>query len=151
MITQIAISPLRVAQSKKKDFLINLNVFRNTHYRTLSTVKKNYTAHMMPQLKKFEGILEGELVLTVFPKTRRKYDLDNICSVTTKFFQDAMVEAGIIPDDNMEYITKVTFLHGSVDKDNPRVEIEVISPETYNNTKEINKILNKPIGDIPNV
>ena len=126
---QIAISPLRIRKSQSKDLILNLNVVRNTHYRTLNTAKKNYTTHMGEQLRHFKGILRARLLFIIYPKTRRKFDLDNVGSIHAKFFQDALVKHGIIPDDDYEHITEVTFRYGEVDKHNPRVEIAVISPD----------------------
>ena len=34
--------PISVQQTKKKRFSLNLNQYRNAHFRTLSTVKKRY-------------------------------------------------------------------------------------------------------------
>lgn len=52
-----------------------------------------------------------------------KRDLDNI-SFATKFIQDAMVRAGVFPDDNTNFIR---LLHHTVafDPNNPRIEITI--------------------------
>ena len=39
-----------------------------------------------------------------------------------KFFQDAIVECGLLPDDNVNYIVANSEVYGGIDKDNPRVE-----------------------------
>lgn len=55
-------------------------------------------------------------------KNRRK-DLDNIC-FAQKFVQDAMVRAGVIPNDGWNNI--IGFSHDFfVDKDNPRIEVRI--------------------------
>jgi hypothetical protein len=74
---------------------------------------------LLPELKKIE------LTYTVFPKTRRLCDVSNVCSVHSKFFLDALVELGKIPDDNYKYVPREIFQIGEVDPDNPRVEITI--------------------------
>lgn len=65
------------------------------------------------------------IVYTLYPKTKHLSDLDNVCSVHAKFFQDALVELKKIPDDNYNYIVSTKFLFGSIDPENPRVEIDI--------------------------
>ena len=63
-----------------------------------------------------------ELWITwVEPNHRR--DLDNI-SFATKFIQDAMVRAGVFPDDGSKYIK---LLHHTIafDPEDPRIEITI--------------------------
>ena len=118
-------SPLRVYQTKKKDFILNLNVYRNSHYRTLNTVKIRYKEVMKEQILKLPKMEKIILHYRLYPKSRRLTDLDNVISVHSKFFQDALVELGIIPDDDYRYIIGSTQEFGEVDKDNPRVEIKI--------------------------
>jgi hypothetical protein len=62
----------------------------------------------------------------VYAGSKRSFDLGNICSVHEKFFEDAFVELGKLPDDNINYIPLVIYLGCGIDKDNPRVEIDVM-------------------------
>jgi Holliday junction resolvase RusA-like endonuclease len=66
-----------------------------------------------------------QIIFTLFPKTRRLTDVSNVCSVVDKFFCDALVKAGKIEDDNYKFLPRVIYQFGEVDKDNPRVEIEI--------------------------
>ena len=65
------------------------------------------------------------ITYTVFKGDRRRFDIANVCSVVDKFFCDAMVEAGKLPDDNAKVIDQVVYKYGGIDKGNPRVEIQV--------------------------
>lgn len=57
------------------------------------------------------------------PNTRR--DKDNIAGFGMKVIQDAIVRAGILPDDGWNYIKG--FSHEfSVDKGNPRITVDII-------------------------
>lgn len=52
-------------------------------------------------------------------------DVSNVCSVVDKFFCDALVEEGRIPDDNYDHIPEIKYIFGEVDKTNPRVDVEI--------------------------
>ncbi len=119
------LSPLRVPVSRNKEFILNLNRFRNTHYQTLNKAKIEYF-HMITEqilaLPKFEKI---RLSYKVFAKDKRKFDLDNVCSIHAKFFQDSLAELGRIPEDNYLYVVESHHCFGGIDRDNPRVEITI--------------------------
>lgn len=61
----------------------------------------------------------------VFPRTKQLCDISNICCIVDKYFMDALVEAGKLSDDNYTVVPEVIYSIGSVDKVNPRVEIEI--------------------------
>jgi hypothetical protein len=121
----LIISPLRVPVSAKKDFILNLNNYRNTHFRVLAKAKRVYTEMMLTgQLVGLQGFLQAEMFYRLYPKTRRRTDIGNVCSVHQKFFEDAMVKAHMIPDDDYKHILQNTQLPVlEVDKFDPRVEI----------------------------
>ena len=81
---------------------------------------------MKPQVLKLPRFKEPVvLTFTMYPPSKRRYDLDNWGSVTAKFFQDTLVEHEKLTDDDASVITKVTFVPGGVDKSNPRIEITI--------------------------
>lgn len=116
-------SPLSVSISKNKKFILNLNNYRNTHYYLLNTAKRAYKETMLSQLNSLPKYSKIHITYIVYPQTNRKFDLSNVCSVVDKFFCDALVETGHIEDDNYNYIPNITYCMGTIDKDNPRVEI----------------------------
>jgi len=119
------VSPLRVAQSKSKDFILNMNVYRNNHYRTLNNTKKEYESVMENQIqfKIPKPMKRVSVTYVVYPQTRRKFDLMNVVSIHSKYFLDTLVKLGKLPDDSYDYVIKESTAFGGVDKDNPRVEI----------------------------
>lgn len=139
------ISPLKVLKSKIRHFILNLNQYRNTHYRVLNTCKINYKEAMRSQIKtapKFKKVL---CVYRVYAGSKRNFDLGNVCSIHEKFFEDAFVELGKLPDDNTDYIPLVIYMGCGIDKENPRVEIEVLDLTKRNidlTVKSIYDILN---------
>lgn len=120
------ISPLKILKSKLKYFILNLNQYRNTHYRILNTCKINYKKYMERQISKAKPFKKVLCVYKVYFGSKRCWDVGNICSVHEKFFEDALVELGKLPDDNAEYIPLVIYMGCGIDKENPRVEIEVL-------------------------
>ena len=120
------ISPLKVLASRVKTFVLNLNQYRNTHFRVLNTCKINYKNHMAAQIKSSPSFNKVLCLYKVYAPNKRSFDLGNVCSVHEKFFEDAFVELGKLPDDNIDYIPLVIYMGCGIDKDKPRVEIEVL-------------------------
>lgn len=105
--------------------MLNLNTYRNAHHYTLNAAKVNYKAFISGQISKLPTFNKIRLIYTVFAQSKRKSDVGNMCTVVDKFFSDALVELGKLPDDNYEYIPEVIFRYGDVDKANPRIEITI--------------------------
>ena len=115
--------PLSVYVGRKK-YTINLNYYRNWHKFVNNKIKEEYQRlvyDLLPKVK-YKKI---KLVFTFFPSSKRKIDRSNILSIHEKFFCDALVKAGIIEDDNDSFIESSFYKSGNIDKDDPRVEIEV--------------------------
>lgn len=110
-------------KARGKSYIINLNNYRNWHYRTSNNIKIAYKEAVMSQ---FEGLTINAPVsisLVYYKGSNRRSDRANVLSIHEKFFCDALVEAGCIPDDNDIYIKQTTYLSGGIDRRNPRVEI----------------------------
>ena len=122
----ILILPLEVYYSKNKKFILNLNNYRNAHYRILSASKKIYTEDLLERIKdlpKFSNVVSLEYVY--YAKSKRRLDVSNPCSIIDKFTCDALVKAEIIEDDSSKQIKKVVYRFGGVDKDNPRCVLTI--------------------------
>lgn len=116
-----------VAGGKSAYKALNLNWYTSVHYRTRGSAKKKFTNMMREQIEGHDPI-KGEIKISyTYYAKRNGTDLDNFIGVVKKFFQDAIVELGLIPDDNVTVIVQNSERYGGVDKDNPRVEA-VITP-----------------------
>lgn len=122
-------SPMKILAGKRKMLRLNLNEYRNTHYRILNNAKINYKEYMKEQIQKAKKMDRALFVYTVYPGSRRSFDIGNICCIHEKFFEDAFVELGKMEDDNANFLPIVVYLYGGIDKDNPRVDIEVMELE----------------------
>lgn len=127
--------PLHVVLPRKKQarlFALNLNIYRNTHYIVLNQAKALYKEKVEQAV--FDAYEDGEgprgecpliFTYTVFPANNRAFDLANILPIVQKFTDDALIELGIIKDDNHKIIPAINYRFGKVDKENPRVELEI--------------------------
>lgn len=108
---------------KSKTFLVGMNWLRNAHYLVSNKVKKDYHEIVAKQLKSltFKKIrLEYRVYVS-----RRNTDGHNIRAVIEKFFLDGLVECGAIKDDSIDYVIGDTSEY-FLDKENPRIEIDII-------------------------
>ena len=81
----------------------------------------------LPKGERFEYI---NIVFDYYePSTKR--DKDNISSYFKKIFLDALVATGIIADDGWKHIADFTERF-HVDKNNPRIEVEIYETGTEN-------------------
>lgn len=119
--------PLEIPVSKKKSLSLNLNPFRNAHFQVLNKAKVNFTDLVRSDLKDIPKLSKITLDYILYPQ--RLCDTNNFCSIVDKFFSDALVECGVIQDDNFKVVIDTRFRFGYVDKNNPRIEVTIHSPD----------------------
>lgn len=121
--------PLEIFYTSNKKMRLNLNQYRNAHYFTLSSVKNDFNRQVDTLLKNIKPITSRVILnYTLFPS--RKSDVNNVCSIVDKFFEDLLVIKKILPDDNCEIVVGSIFSFGGYDKVNPRCEVEILSIES---------------------
>lgn len=116
---------LLVTPTKKKYFYINLNSYRNAHYFTLNKANKMFKEQIKEQVDVLPVFKSCQLMYTNYPGTDHLQDTANICSIADKFFSDALVEAGKLEDDNYNFVKGSLYYPGSIDKENPRIEVNI--------------------------
>ena len=121
--------PLEVYYTKNKKFILNLNNYRNAHYRILSNAKKIYAENLVDRISHPKYEEPVVLTYTYYAKSRRRLDVSNPCSIIDKFTCDALVKAGVLEDDSSKQIKKVIYKYGGIDKDNPRCELEIAASQ----------------------
>lgn len=110
-------------KSGKKNISLSLNWYRNAHYMQSNNMKKKFKSIIAPQFSNINPVNGQISIKFIYYAARNNSpDLDNFTSVVKKFFQDALVELGIIPEDNVNYIISTSEFYGGIDKENPRVE-----------------------------
>lgn len=113
---------------KNERFYLNQNKFRNCHHFTMNKAKQLYKNIIASKFLPDEP-LEGQLVFTytLYPKSKRRMDLTNSLSAIQKFADDALVDLGVIPDDDYKTVSKVVYEFGCIDKEDPRAEL-IVTP-----------------------
>ena len=123
-------------KSDDKKIILNMNVYRNMGHFNSAAAKLRYNILMEAELERLEGEKEPRSVYeappyrftyTLFPVNGSRMDVANVLSIVDKFTCDALVEMGVIPDDNFKIVKEVVYRYGSVDKENPRAELEITS------------------------
>lgn len=107
--------PTVVGLSKNKNWILNLNNYRNAHYLTLNKAKVNFKHLVSKEISKlpvFKRIDSIEYIL--YRDTHRLCDVANVCSIVDKFFCDALVEAQKLPDDNYKYLKTISYQWGGI-------------------------------------
>lgn len=114
-------------QIGKKRYSCNLNQYKNSHYRLTNTMKKEFKEIITDDVLEIvpENMQRIKVHFKIFYENKRKFDLDNVISIVSKFSLDALTELGRIPDDNYENVVQITGTFGGVDKENPRVEMRI--------------------------
>lgn len=131
----VIILPLSVVYSKRKSdgfersFSINLNDYRQkgSKFFILNTAKQVFHLAVKEQIDKLPKLQYPiRCSYTVFKRDKRDFDVNNVCSIADKFFMDALVEYGKLPDDNYNYYFGFGKTgYGGIDKLNPRVEVTI--------------------------
>lgn len=80
--------------------------------------------HILHQAKGEKMIDEPVQMVYRWYEINRRRDLDNISSYGRKVIQDALVSCRILPDDGWNYI-KGFIDEFYIDKNNPRIEVEI--------------------------
>tara|TARA_R100000544_G_scaffold22946_1_gene11474 strand:+ start:1191 stop:1607 length:417 start_codon:yes stop_codon:yes gene_type:complete len=128
--------PLEVYYSKNKKFILNLNNYRNAHYRVLSIAKRLYSENLQDTLKDLPSFTEPvTLTYTYYARSNRRLDISNPCSVIDKFTCDALVKAEILEDDSFKQVVEVIYKFGGVEKDDPRCELLIASKKYFTSKK----------------
>jgi len=109
-----------------KVFTLNLNIYRNAHHMILNQAKIAWKDIVYSSVQ--GNMTTGPpyvFTYTVFPATNRKFDLANVLPIIQKFTDDALIEMGVISDDSYKVIPSIKYYFGGVDRDNPRVELDI--------------------------
>ena len=120
-------SPLYINLSRTKKFILNLNNYRNMYFRTLNNSKIAYKATMKDQILDQIPVPLDKIAIQykVFKGDRRRFDVGNVASIHQKYFEDAIVELGRLPDDRHENVPLTFFSFGGISTEKPRVEITI--------------------------
>jgi len=112
-------------RSKSKRFALNLNVYRNAHYQILNNAKRQFYEDVYPMLRRLPKLSPPIKLQYAIYFAQRRGDVANVGSVVDKFFCDALVKSGHIPDDNYRMVSEISFKYGGIAPKNPRCEVVI--------------------------
>ena len=118
--------PMRMSVNKHGELeSLNLNVYRNLHFYQLNYQKKEFQRTVKPFLFGLPPMEAVFLHYEINPKGGSRLDTMNVGSIVDKFFSDALVENGIIPDDDYKHVVGNSFSFGSLCPKNPHVLVTI--------------------------
>jgi len=87
--------------------MLNLNVYRNLNYHILNQMKVNFRDNLLIEHREFlkNRFQSLKISYTIIPHNKVLFDTQNILSIVDKVFCDALVDSGIIPDDNYTIVS----------------------------------------------
>jgi len=99
------------AVSKNKTISLNLNWYRNAYFQDKNKVKIQVAEYLLKYtFPKYTSKIKIDFV--VYFKDNRRRDVSNFESIANKFIVDALVERGIIPDDDFKHYPEYTVKYG---------------------------------------
>jgi len=108
---------------KDKTILLWQNWYWHAHFITKNNIKRWFKETIADQINKLTPFTNQIDIHYVYYFKRKWVDLNNVHSVISKFFPDAIVELWKITDDTVEFMPDARETFWGYDKDNPRAEI----------------------------
>jgi len=115
-------SSIEYGVRKKKNFHLNLNVYRNASFHLLSDMKVKFGEIVAPLLVDLPEMKQIRISYFLVVGSKREPDVANVCCIVDKFFCDVLTSQGKIPDDNPTHLQMVAYGFGGYEKGNGHVE-----------------------------
>jgi len=115
---------LIIPRKTKKDkvWAVNLNSYRNTHYRTLNELKIIFSEEVKEKISNANTVFEELYIIFIHHPKNNNIDTANVLSVAEKFFCDA-IQPKLIKNDSRREIKGHFYFPGSLDKESPHIEV----------------------------
>ena len=112
-------------KTKPKKYWLNLNNYRNWAFHLNNDLKIQFKNEInIPEVDKPISICS--IKYRFFYPSNQRRDIDGSLAVIAKYAQDALVDAGVILDDDYTVVKKIVGEFAGIDRANPRCEIEII-------------------------
>jgi hypothetical protein len=130
MIKQTFTVPLKITLGVRKfhTYWISMNNYHNWHFQVRNNIKKLFTDQVDTSTLT-KAIPPIQLIYSFYYPNLSHRDIGNSLAVVDKFTADALVLAGIIPDDNYTIVQSIVGEFGGIDKANPRCEVTIVSQQ----------------------
>ena len=105
--------------------ILNFNSYRNMNRFKLGHVKNEFNRIFMPEVERWvneyshlldydKSLFKVKLKYIITSANQRKFDVANILSIVDKFACDCLVKAGVMEDDNWQFMSGVEYNFGGV-------------------------------------
>ena len=113
----------------KKVVLYSSNWSRNAHFHILNKSKVYYEKLVADKLNEFEQIKGKYRVRYTYWYKNKASDGSNVVSQIEKALLDSLQTIGLVKNDNVQFHMGSCWKVGGLDKENPRVDIEIIAED----------------------
>ena len=119
---------------KSKTYFLSMNAYRNWHYFTSNKIKQLVEEQITAQFPKDHSKLNQYTVTYIYNYKSKVSDLPNVCALASKYLNDAMKTAGLITDDNVQYLIAENYSVGYQSKEDPHILAFISEIHETNNT-----------------
>lgn len=110
-----------------KTHFVGMNWYRNAHFSMQTTIKDHYHKLIASLLEPLVlpaqcPLMSYKMSYTYFYKNVTS-DMPNVCSIASKFANDALQELGYVIDDNVQHLCEEHHYVGGRDSSNPRIHV----------------------------
>ena len=124
-MNKVYILPIYWNQSKKKTVLVGMNAYRNWHYLVSAKFKREFGELVDTQVLEHVPLTKPyTLHMKVYYKNPN-CDGSNVVALIEKVFLDALISAGVLPNDTVQWHLGTTWEIAGQDKINPRCELTI--------------------------
>ena len=102
-----------------------MNNYRNWKFHFSNALKIQFKAEADIPVLDAPIDTPVRITYTFYYPDNRLRDIDNSLAVISKFCGDAMVENGVLNDDNYKWVKSVKGVYGGIDNVNPRCDVEI--------------------------
>jgi len=110
-----------------KKIALNLNTYRNLHHQVNNKAKQIFKRNLLAEYPELATTKANKIKVNyvIYPNNYRKFDTMNVISIVDKYFLDALVEIGCIPDDDYQHVSYVKFPYVANVVKNPCKKISI--------------------------
>lgn len=112
---------IEIGIKNPKTIFLSMNWYRNAYHHTSNKVKQLVEEQITAQFPKDHPKLNKYSVAYTYYYKSKVSDLPNVCALASKYLNDAMKSAGLITDDNVQYLVAENYSVGGQSKEDPHI------------------------------
>lgn len=112
---------IEVGSKNPKTIFLSMNWYRNAYHHTSHKIKQLVEEQITAQFPKDNPKMNKYAVSYLYYYKSKVSDLPNVCALASKYLNDAMKSAGLITDDNVQYLVAENYSVGGQSKEDPHI------------------------------